>query len=180
MFASDEQKQRLASDPMLLRVLDWSTQAFNICGTLLIVGLMFLICADVLSRNLAGAPIPGVPELVTLSIVAIVFLQAPQALKDGRFPRADILQPVLERCLGRRAKLLLDLFDLLGAAVLGIIAYATWPMLVRTLERGEFIGAHGYFTAPVWPVKLMVLAGSILLMLQFLALILRRRRGAQS
>lgn len=161
-------------DPLPLRALDAGTQLLNIGGTLLIVALMLLIGADVACRNLLNAPISGVPEMVTLSIVAIVFLQSPQALRSGRFPRSDAFQPVLERRFPRAGRALWDAFDLLGGLVVGIILYATWPIFVRAVERADYIGAVGDFTAPVWPVKLAVLLGSLFLLLQFLANIVRR------
>ncbi|MEY8098046.1 TRAP transporter small permease subunit [Falsihalocynthiibacter sp. S25ZX9] len=163
--------------PLPLRLLDGATQGMNVAGTVLILCLMLLIGADVTGRNLFNSPINGVPELVTLSIVAIVFLQAPQALRSGRFPRSDALQPIFERLAPRCAKLLLDIFDLAGAIVTGVIVFATWPILKKAFERGEFIGALGDFTAPVWPVKLIVLTGSLVLALQFIASIVRRHSG---
>ena len=68
----------------------------------------------------------------------------------------------------------LPLFDLMGAAVLYIIVSSTWPMFTRAWERGEFIGALGDFTAPVWPVKLTLVIGGSMLILQFVARIWRR------
>ena len=47
----------------------------NAIGTLWIFMLMLLISADVLGRELLGTPIRGVTEIISLSIVAIVFLQ---------------------------------------------------------------------------------------------------------
>ncbi|MEP5154579.1 TRAP transporter small permease subunit [Planktotalea sp.] len=157
-----------------LRWLDRLTQMANICGSLLIVGLVALIGADVFCRNVFNAPISGVPEMVTLSIVVIVFLQAPQALKAGRMTRSNALLGVLKSRAPRVAKMLQTLYDLLAALVVGAIIYATYPIFIRAWERSEFIGAVGDFTAPVWPVKLMILIGASLLTLQFLARILRR------
>jgi hypothetical protein len=66
-------------------------QALNALGTLWIVALMVLINTDVLGRNLLGAPVRGVTELVSLSIVGIVFLQLADTLHSGRITRADVL-----------------------------------------------------------------------------------------
>ncbi|UWQ17758.1 TRAP transporter small permease subunit [Jannaschia sp. M317] len=162
------------SDLRPLRWLDQLTQVANVGGSLLIVGLVVLIGMDVFARNAFNAPISGVPEMVTLSIVAIVFLQAPQALKAGRMTRSDALLGALTKGAPRIARGLETLFDLLGALVIGVILYATWPIFARAWTRGEFIGAAGDFTAPVWPVKAMILLGGTLLALQFLARILRR------
>ncbi len=180
MASSIRPAEACRAEPLPLRLLDATTQALNVCGSLLIFALMLLIGADVLGRNLFGTPISGVPELVTLSIVAIVFLQIPQALRAGRMTRAEaVIRPLSERAPGL-ARLVETVFDLAAIAVVGAIVISTWPIFVRAVERGEFVGAVGDFTAPVWPVKAMILIGATTLALQFAARIARRfgYRGA--
>lgn len=160
-----------------LRLLDWATQGANILGTVLIVGLVVIICVDVVGRETVGVPLAGVPEMVTLSIVAIVFLQVPQALKAGRLTRSDGLINTLHAKTPRFASILETVFELLGAMVVGTIIYAHWPILTRSIERGDFVGSVGNFTFPTWPVKLAILVGAALLLCQFLARILRRMIG---
>ncbi len=160
-----------------LRLLNVATQGANILGTMLIVGLVVIICVDVVGRETLGAPLSGVPEMVSLSIVAIVFLQVPQAFKSGRLTRSDGLINVLHTRRPLLAKAMETLFELLGALVVGTILYAHWPILTRSIERGDFVGSVGNFTFPTWPVKLAIFAGALLLLLQFLARILRRFAG---
>lgn len=159
-----------------LKVLDTVTLAANVVGSCLIVGLVALITTDVIGRNFFGAPVAGVPEIVSLSIVAIVFLQAPQALRAGRLTRSDGVIDLLKARMPRVATGLETLFDLVGAAVLCAILYSHWPIMTRAWARGDFVGAVGNFTAPTWPVKAMLALGAALLALQFLARILRRFR----
>ncbi|MEO0361897.1 MAG: TRAP transporter small permease subunit [Pseudomonadota bacterium] len=161
-------------DRFPLRLLDGATQALNVAGSLLILCLTALVGADVAGRMLAGAPVAGVPELVTLSIVAIVFLQAPQALRAGRFTRSEAVIDALRPRAPRAAAALETLFDLAAVAVIGVIVHATWPLFLRSWTRGDFVGAVGDFTAPTWPVKATILIGGVLLILQFLARIARR------
>ncbi|QBF30637.1 TRAP transporter small permease subunit [Thalassococcus sp. S3] len=161
-------------DPLPLRLLDGITQGLNVLGSTLILILMVLVGVDVAGRNLFGAPVSGVPELVTLSIVAIVFLQIPAALRAGRMTQSDALLGWLTRTAPRAGKGLATLFDLAGIAVVWVILQTTWPIFTRAWERGEFIGALGDFTAPVWPVKLTLLVGGSVLILQFAARIWRR------
>lgn len=161
-------------DGIVLRGLDAVTQGFNLAGSALIFGLMLLIGADVAGRNLLGQPVPGVPEAVSLSIVAIVFLQVPMALRAGRIARSEALLALLPGPVRRGLE---TLFDLAGVAVVGAIVWTTWPILIRAWERGQFVGAIGDITFPVWPVKLCIIAGGMLLALQFLARIWRRYRG---
>lgn len=158
----------------LLRGLDAATAGANVLGTLLIVGLVLIICIDVIGRETIGAPLPGVPEMVSLSIVAIVFLQVPQALKAGRLTRSDGLITLLAQRRPRAAALLETLFELAGVFVMAAIMFAHWPILTRAIARQEFIGSVGNVTFPVWPVKLAILIGASLLLAQFLARILRR------
>ena len=165
-------------DPLPLRLLDGLTQAMNVAGSALILVVMALIVVDVLGRNLAGRPLSGVPELVALAIVAIVFLQVPQALRAGRLPRSEALLPRLARRRPRLARWLEDLYDAAGALVAAVIVHATWPLLEKAWTRGDFVGAVGDFTAPTWPVRLAILVGAATLGLQFLARIARRRSVA--
>lgn len=157
-----------------LKYLDWLTQGANVVGSLLIVILILLIGSDVVGRNLAGAPVRGVPELVSLSIVAIVFLQAPNALRTGRLTRSEGLLNIWRQRSPLFARVIETIFDILGFAVMLVIIYAHWPILVRSIVRQDFIGAVGDFTAPTWPAKLMLLIGTVLIALQFLANIVRR------
>ena len=72
------------------------TQAFskfvsglNSAGGALIFGLIIMINLDVFSRFFFNSPIDGVTELVELSIVAIVFLQLADAVRNGRLIRSE-------------------------------------------------------------------------------------------
>lgn len=160
--------------PVPLRLLDTVTSALNVLGSALILVLMALVGVDVAGRNLFGAPVAGVPEMVTLSIVAIVFLQIPAALRAGRMTQSDGFLNWLTRRYPSCGRALATLFDLAGVAVLWVIVSTTWPIFTRAWERSEFIGALGDFTVPVWPVKLTLMLGGTVLLLQFLARIWRR------
>ncbi len=163
-------------EPLPLRLLDGLTQGLNVTGSSLILLLMVLVGIDVAGRNLAGSPISGVPELVTLSIVAIVFLQIPAALRQGRMTQSDAFLGWLTRAYPTLGNALASVFDLVAIAVIWVIVKTTWPIFVRAWERGEFVGAVGDFTAPVWPVKLILVIGGTVLILQFAARIYRRYR----
>ena len=155
-------------------MLDSVTSLANVVGSLLILALVLLIAADVVGRNFANAPIAGVPEMVSLSIVAIVFLQAPQALRAGRFTRSDGVIDLLRKRAPGATRWLETVFDVIGLIAIAAILYAHWPIMTRSWERGDFVGAVGNFTAPTWPVKAMLAFGAALLALQFAARIVRR------
>lgn len=169
--ATDPQRE-----PFPLRFLDGVTQGLNVAGSVLILLLMVLVGVDVAGRNLAGNPVSGVPEMVTLSIVAIVFLQIPAALRQGRMTQSDAFIGWLTRSYPTLGNTLATVFDGIAIAVIWVIVQTTWPIFTRAWQRGEFIGAVGDFTAPVWPVKLILIIGGVVLILQFAARIWRRYR----
>lgn len=135
------------------------TGAMNALGTLWIVALMVLINVDVIGRNLFASPLPGVPEMVALSIVGIVFLQLADTLREGRFTRADILLDRLARSAPRTHDALHALFHGVGAALMLVILWASWEPLAESVRIREYVGAIGTFQAPVWPVRLVTLVG---------------------
>jgi TRAP-type mannitol/chloroaromatic compound transport system permease small subunit len=154
------------------------TQGLNALGTLLIIGLMLLINADIVGRTGFDAPVRGVTELVSLSIVGIVFLQLADTLRCGRFTRADMLLDRLKRERPVLAARLQALYHLLGALLMVVILWAAWPSLIESITTREYVGALGDFTAPVWPVRLMMLVGLCVTALTFVLLaVIDLRRG---
>ena len=154
--------------------LPWNFQrvgrVLNALGTVWIIALMLLINTDVLGRNLFKAPVRGVTELVALSIVGIVFLQLADTLHSGRFTRADVLLDRLKRRRPVLAARLQAFFHLVGAALMGVILWAAWRPLVEAIAIREYVGAIGDFTAPVWPVRLIMLVGLCATLITFVLL----------
>ena len=147
---------------------DAISNALNVIGTLLILGLVILVNADVLGRNLSLAPISGVPEIVSMSIVAIVFLQVSQAFRMGRFTRTDaVLDAIANRSPRLRAAVEL-IYVALALALVWLLLSASWPLFDKAWERGTYVGTVGDFTAPEWPVKLIILIGCAALIMQML------------
>lgn len=159
--------------------------AMNALGTLWILALMVLMNVDVFGRNLLDMPVRGVTELVSLSIVGIVFLQLADTLASGRMTRADVLLDRLKRTTPWLAAALQALYHLVGALLMGVILWAAWEPLVESIRIQEYVGALGDFTAPVWPVRLIMLVGMVATLLTFVLLAwldvrrMRALRGAR-
>jgi TRAP-type mannitol/chloroaromatic compound transport system permease small subunit len=151
---------------IITTIINRITMALNVLGTLLIVALMVLICADVVGRGVFLTPISGVPEMVSLSIVAIVFLQAPEAFRMGRFTRSEAILNFLQRKSLRLRALLEVLFAIAGFGVIFVLLYASGPFFIKAWNRNTFVGTVGDFIAPVWPVKLIILIGCAALLAQ--------------
>lgn len=146
------------------------TRALNAVGTLWIVAMMLLINTDVLGRELLDAPVRGVTELVSLSIVGIVFLQLADTLAAGRMTRADVLLDRLKRTTPWLAAALQALYHAVGALLMAVILWAAWEPLVESIQIQEYVGALGDFTAPVWPVRLIMLVGMVTTLITFVLL----------
>lgn len=148
--------------------VDHVTSVMNAIGTVWILALMLLISADVVGRGTFGNPIAGVPEMVSLSIMGIVFLQLANTLRAGRLTRSYALLSALGQRLPRLAATIDALFHLAGAVLVWVILSSFYPRFVRSWERDEFVGAIGNFTAPTWPINLIVLIGAAAMLVTFL------------
>lgn len=134
-------------------------RVMNALGTLWILALAVLINLDVFGRNLLSTPVRGVTEMVSLSIVGIVFLQLADTLRTGRFTRADVLLDRLKRTSPGASDAAQAAFHAIGLALMLVILSASWAPLVESVRIREYVGAVGDFQAPVWPVRLITLVG---------------------
>jgi len=146
------------------------TGAMNAIGTGWILVLMVLINTDVIGRDVFGAPVRGVTEIVSMSIVGIVFMQLADTLRAGRFTRAEVLLGYLQRRQPRLARGVQGVFHAVGAALLMVILWASWGPLEEAIRIGEYVGAVGDFVAPMWPVRSIIVLGSACTALTFLFL----------
>ncbi|MGE0255888.1 MAG: TRAP transporter small permease subunit [Alphaproteobacteria bacterium] len=143
------------------------TALLSSTGTAWIFVLVLLINADVFGRYLFSRPITGVPELVSLSIVGIVFLQLGHTLRMERFIRSDVLIGRIVRARPRLGYAVQGLHHAIGAVLLAIIFWFAWPKFVSAWQNDEYIGAYGVFTVPVWPIWLIILIGTATTTVQF-------------
>lgn len=150
-------------------------------GTLGIFILMVLINTDVVGRALFNSPVPGVPEMVRMGVVMVVFLQVGQSLAGGRFTRSDA---IYSRILARNPRLgraFGALFNLTGAVLMGLILAGEMPRFIDAIVQGQYVGHRGVFVAPRWPVDLTIVLGCAVSAVQFLLMAwsdLRGIRGA--
>jgi TRAP-type C4-dicarboxylate transport system permease small subunit len=136
-------------------------------GTLLIVGLMLIICADIVARNGFGGSLPLVSELGALLVVLIVALQLAATVRADRLARTMAFLAPLEEKRPRAAAVLRAVYDLTGAAVVGGMAWATLSVLSKDWASGEFIGTTGLGTMPTWPFRALILLGLTVAAIEF-------------
>jgi tripartite ATP-independent transporter DctM subunit len=152
----------------LVKTFDAVITTLNAVGTAWIFVLMVLINADVFARFLFNHPINGVPLIIEVSIVAIVFLQLAAALRERRMTRSDVM---IGRLLAQRPQLGLSLqaiYHALGALLMGILFLYSAPLFEKAWRRNTYTGVEGDFTIRVWILELLILVGVAVCAIQFL------------
>ncbi len=160
------ESQREAGPPAALpsgpgRVFAALIEWMNGAGVVWVFALTFLICADIAGRNLFDRPIHGVPEMVSLSLVASVFLQLAYAVHRGRLTQAEFLLARLDEQSPAAAARWRAALAVTTAVLFALMAVGAWPDFLTAFRTREFEGVEGIFKVEVWPVKALLVFGSI-------------------
>ena len=151
---------------MLNRWSDLTAKALLAFAAGLAFLLSFLVVADVVGRTVFSAPVKGTPEIVSMTIVIICFLQASYAVRSGGMLSVDLVPGLLPP---RARAALLAAASLLGVAFFGVIVYGGWDPLLHAWNSGEYEG-EGALRVPTWPARLAVIVGAALAALNYLLL----------
>lgn len=125
--------------------------------------LSFLVVADVVGRTAFGAPVKGTPEIVSMSIVVICFLQASYAIRSGGMLHVDVVPALLPALV---QDVLAALGCLLGVAFFAVIVYGGLDPFLHAWRSGEYEG-EGALRIPTWPARLVVVIGAALAALNY-------------
>ena len=147
----------------LIAVSDKLSKFLMITAAAWAFGLTFLILADIIGRGAFDSPIQGTPEIVTASIVIIVFLQAGYAIRSRSMLKADFLVIKFPEPVQR---VLLAIGYLLGAAFFLMIITGGWEESILSWVENEFEG-EGALRVPAWPARWTVLGGSALAVINY-------------
>jgi len=146
------------------------TIALNAVGTVLILVMALAVNADIFGREVFNQPVPGVTEFLGLSIVAVVFLQLANTLREDRHVSNDLVLAAVARRRPRLAAFFYGLFHTIGAVLMGFIVWYVYPIFRENYEGGFFKGTGGVVEIPVWPFMLVVLIGGTVTIGQYLIL----------
>jgi TRAP-type mannitol/chloroaromatic compound transport system permease small subunit len=172
-----------ARQPALVRLLNVSVVVLNAIGSLWVLLLVILICIDAFGRSFFNRPLDGVTEIVSVTMAVIVFCQLADTVRLSKLTRSDAFLSKLEASNKLSAAAIVIGFDVLGMMVMTCIVVGTWPLLIESIMRGYYIGEAGVFTFPDWPIKAIVVLGSVACFLCFLVRaidhfsLVRYRRG---
>lgn len=135
----------------------------NFSASILIAAIMLVITADVAGRAFFGQPLHGIPELTKFSVVCMVWLQMAYTLRTGKHLRSTLLLNMMGDA-GRRSVLVLNC--VLGAILMLLIAYYSYPEMLRSWRIGAFEGEHPV-RIPTWPIWAIVVGGSALTAVEY-------------
>ena len=149
----------------------------NAAGSCWIVVLMLLINAEAISRSAFNAPIIGVIEMIEISIIGIVFMQLADSLRQGVLTRSDGLFNQVMRRSPRAGHAMAVVTFLLGAVFMCLIIWGSVPFFIESWDNDYYVGVEGMFTAPVWPVALIIVIAVAVTMVQFTVMLAEHWRG---
>ena len=163
--------QSHASTDLMDRALGWANTACHMVAAFWLFALAILITLDVASRSLLNAPFTGTAEIVANSIVSIVFLQLPSAVRSGGMLRAEVLDAFVSDAFKHNMQ---RLASVLGALLFLAVAYSAWHPMVEAWKISEFAGNESTVQIPLFPIRLLLVVASVLAAIEFLLTALGR------
>lgn len=144
----------------------------NALGTIVVLGLVLIVNYDVVARGVFNKPFLGAVEVVQFSMVLIVFLQLPDVVRVNRLTRSDGFLTVVGTRYPKFAAGMRHVIESVSAIFMALIAIAIWPEFLEMWETKDYFGVPGVFTAPWWPIKLVVTLSAALCSLIFILKVL--------
>jgi TRAP-type C4-dicarboxylate transport system permease small subunit len=151
----------------------------NVVGTLVVLVLVVIVNFDVVARGFFNAPFLGAVEVVQFSMVLIVFLQLPDVVRVDRLTASDGFLAVVAKRFPVFTTTLRRAINLLAATFMGLIAVAIYPQFIEMWHTNDYFGVPGVFTAPWWPIKLVILLSAGLCAILFALKVIIPTQGIQ-
>ena len=147
-----------------LPALRWLNQGCMIVAAFWALMLAVNITADVIGRGAFNRPLTGTVEIITHSIVMIVFLQLPYAVSSSSMLKADFILEALPPFLRR----IVGVFNpILGACLFGLVVLGAIEPMTQAYVRHEYEG-EGALRVSIWPVYAVIVFGSALTTINYL------------
>lgn len=138
--------------------IDAIARALNVISGIWLGSIALLILCDVAGREFFGSPIYGTNEIVSNSVLSILFLQLPLSILSRSALRTTIFYGVV----GIRGKGWVDATSYALAGVLFLaIAIGSWPNMIEGWEILEQEGS-GIVNIPVYPIRTLVIVVSVI------------------
>jgi TRAP-type C4-dicarboxylate transport system permease small subunit len=139
-------------------------QAFAILAGVSAFAIMWIIDINALSRKILNAPLPAGVELTQSLLPVVIMIPFGYAML-----RRDHVNTVLltSRLPPRVARMIETVWMLLGFVLFALVTYGTFKYALRAYSLNEQVWGAA-FRFPVWPAKMAVSFGTMLLAIQCL------------
>jgi TRAP-type C4-dicarboxylate transport system permease small subunit len=145
------------------RILKLCNRVSSIISASLLFVMMILILSDVIGRFLFNNPIPGTIDFTRVFMAAVVFL----GLSYTEECRGHIRATAFISRLPAKVVHYMDVFaSFVGLILFLVIAWQGWIIFVESWSSGEYY--PGIIQVPIYPARMLVFLGSILVCLQFI------------
>lgn len=148
---------------LLGRLFEKVIVGLNVAATAWIFGMILFVVLDVGGRVLFNYPLTGVPEIIKISNPMIAFLQITYVLYTGRHIRTDIL---IDRMSTKGNAWINIVNAAMGVFIFSLNFYSGWDLTVTAFDIWEYEG-EGALRVPTAPIRLIILIGSVLMIIQF-------------
>lgn len=159
---------------MIERALDTIARTLLVLAAILGFCLSFLVVADVVGRGAFNSPVKGTPELVSISIVIICFLQAAYAIRSGSMLNVDFITTYFPP---RLQSYLAGAGAIIGVLFFGLVCWGSLEPLAHAWTSGEYEG-EGALRVPSWPGRFVIVIGTGLASISYVLLAARNFQAA--
>lgn len=158
---------------MAVLIIDKVSRFLMVLAAILAFSLCFLVVADVLGRVIFNHPVQGTPEIISLSIVIVCYLQTGFAIRSGGMLRVEAITAHLPQWANT---ILVAVGALLGIIFFSVIFFGSIEGAMYAWESDEFEG-EGALRVPVWPAKFVIVIGCALATINYFIIFLSALRG---
>lgn len=147
----------------LLRAVERLNIFMGVASGVAIFLITLIVVADVTLRALFGQPVPGATELSTLLMVALVFLGLASVQTAKANFRMEVLIDILPPGIARVVNFMTTVIALIAISIIG---WYTAQEAFHALSVKEM--SYGAVSFPIYPARVIIAVGFILLALQLL------------
>lgn len=134
------------------RIVGAFARTLNVISAIWLASVAILILYDVIGREFFESPFHGTNEIVSNSVLSILFLQLPLSILS----RSSLRTTIFYGAVGIRGKSVIDALSYLFSGLLFlVIAYGSWPNMIEGWAIGEQEGS-GIIEIPVYPIRTLV------------------------
>ncbi|MGE4240961.1 TRAP transporter small permease subunit [Ramlibacter sp.] len=144
----------------------------SVLSGLFVLGIIAIVVIDILGRSLFNWPLPGGTILSTLLLVCVIFLGLANVQRAKEHYRVDLIANLFPP----RGQQAIEVFaHAVGLAVVSLLAKLSSSHAMRSFDQNEM--SFDLVPFPLWPARMVLAFGLILLGVQLLIDLVRSVRA---